>query len=64
MNVFDSAGSCMISRDSAEGKQTRKIMDGAKNKVRLHERNGVYMMPLWLQAPADKKVTPFQGRGK
>ena len=54
----------MINRDSAEGKQIRKIMEGAKNKVRLHERNGVYMMPLWLQAPAEKKVTPLQGRGK
>ena len=62
--LFDGDGDFITSRSSPEGQEIRRLAKQAQQKVKMYRRNGVYVMPVWIQ---DDKLTemktPFQGPG-
>ena len=54
MSVFDNDGSFRIQRDSTEGKEIRRLVKSAKQKTEMYRKNGVYVMPVWLQEPTSR----------
>ena len=63
--AFDEDESCIIPRDTEEGKQIRSIIAKARRKVTLELEQGVYQIPAWVTPPeAPVKLTkkaPFAG---
>ena len=65
LSVFDNDGSFLINRESEEGKAIRELVNKARDKVQMYRKNGVYVMPVWLQSPEEvAKSAPFQRQGK
>ena len=60
--VFDNDGSFLINCESEEGRATRKITKEARQKLEMYRKNGVYVMPVWLQDAVGVDA-PFAGRG-
>ena len=64
MLIFDNDGNFIVNRDSAEGKQIRKIVKQAKQKLEMYRKNGVYAMPVWIKdQKTSEKETPFHRPG-
>ena len=51
LSVFDNDGSAVIRRDSPEGKEIRGLVAAAADKIDVHRRNNVYVMPMWVKDP-------------
>ena len=63
--LFDNDGSFMIRRDSPEGRMIRELAAKAKRKTRIYRKNGVYVMPVWIQPPEESiSARPFHGQGR
>ena len=60
LSVFDNDGSAVIRRDSPEGKEIRRLVAAAADKINVHRRNNVYVMPMWIKGSAG---TPFTRQG-
>ena len=44
--------------------QVQRLASLAKRKISMHRRNGVYVMPVWVQEPGSTpSKAPFQRRG-
>ena len=56
---FDSDESFIITGSSPEVKQIRALIQQIKNKVRLHQKNGTYIMKSWAPPKG-----PFRGQGR
>ena len=64
LSLFDNDGSFLIDRESPEGKEIRRLGLAAKRKISMHRRNGVYVMPVWVQDEEDgTSKAPFPRRG-
>ena len=64
LSVFDNDGSFLIRRESPEGQAIRQLVVKAKEKIKMYRKNGVYMMPVWLQdSEEEDRKTPFQRQG-
>jgi len=61
--AFDGDESCIIPRDTEEGKQIRAIIAKARRKVTLELEQGVYQIPAWVTPPdaANKQVKKEKG---
>ena len=51
LSVFDNDGSAVIRRDSPEGKEIRRLVAAAADKINVHRKNNVYVMPMWVKDP-------------
>ena len=64
--AFDEDESCIIPRDTEEGRQIRAIIAKARRKVTLELEQGVYQIPAWVTPPEAPvkltKKTPFTGQ--
>ena len=49
--LFDSDLSCMLNRDSPEGREIRRLAKQCIDKTCFERRNGVYTMPAWVVPP-------------
>ena len=58
--MFDNDGSAVIRRDSPEGKEIRRLVAAAADKINVHRKNNVYVMPMWVKDPTG---TPFTRQG-
>ena len=54
--LFDNDGSFLIQRDSAEGREIRRLAKRCIEKMALERRNGVYVLPTTIVAP--EQLTP------
>ena len=54
--LFDNDGSFLIQRDSAEGREIRRLAKRCVEKMALERRNGVYVLPTTIVAP--ERLTP------
>jgi hypothetical protein len=54
--LFDNDGSFIILRDSAEGREIRRLAKRCVEKMALERRNGVYVLPTTIVAP--ERLTP------
>ena len=64
ISLFDNDGSFLLDRNTVEGKEIRRLASLAKRKINVHRRNGVYVMPVWVQEPGSTpSKAPFQRRG-
>ena len=54
--LFDNDGSFLIVRDSAEGREIRRLAKRCVDKMALERRNGVYVLPTTIVAP--ERLTP------
>ena len=58
MCLFDKEESVILGRDTEEGRQIRKLIKQARQKIRLHETKGIYTMPAWLLPPGKEVKGP------
>ena len=49
--LFDNDGSFLIQRDSAEGREIRRLAKRCTEKMALERRNGVYVLPTTIVSP-------------
>ena len=49
--MFDNDLSCMINRDSPEGREIRRLAKQCIDKRVFERRNGVYTMAAWIMPP-------------
>ena len=63
MSIFDNDESVIIDRSTPEGREIRRLVAKMKNKVKLHRRNGVYLMPMWLKDGEGGSEAPFARPG-
>ena len=61
LSVFDNDGSAVIRRDSPEVKEIRRLVAAAADKIDVHRKNNLYVMPRWMKDPAG---TPFTRQGR
>ena len=60
LSVFDNDGSAVIRRDSPEGREIRRLVAAATDKINVHRRNNVDVMPMWVKDPP---AAPFPRQG-
>ena len=56
---FDSDESFILTGTAPEIKQIRALIQQVKSKVKLHQKNGTYVMKSWA-----KPKSPFRGQGR
>ena len=66
--IFDNDGSAILNRDSPEGREIRRLLKSATDKLNLERRNGIYTLPTWIIPPnktsgADKRNVRYDGSG-
>jgi hypothetical protein len=47
--LFDKRGSFIAPEDAPEVKTIRELIRQVKNRIELEEKNGIYIMPIWVQ---------------
>ena len=66
--LFDNDISCMLERDSPEGREIRRLAQQCIRKTKFERKGGVYTMPTYvvpperLSAEARKRVVPSGDR--
>ena len=64
---FDKEGSCIVPASAPEIEQIRALTRKVKNRIKLHEKRGVFVMPLWLKTTSDgddgEQKTSFPRQG-
>ena len=58
--LFDKKGSFIAPADCAEVAEIRRLINQVKSKIELHEKRGVYLMPVWIE----DKASGFTRRGQ
>ena len=63
--LFDNDCSCILGRETFEGREIRRLIKQASDKLVLERKNGVYILPTWIVPPnqlppAQKKRIKFQ----
>jgi hypothetical protein len=58
--LFDKKGSFIAPANCAEVTEIRRLIQQIKAKIELHERRGVYLMPVWIE----EKASGFTRQGK
>ena len=61
--MFDNDLSCMINRDSPEGREIRRLAKQCVAKTCFERRNGVYTLPAWI-IPPERLTEKDQARMK
>ena len=49
--MFDNDLSCMLDRDSPEGREIRRLAKQCVAKTRFERKGGVYTIPAWIVPP-------------
>ena len=55
--VFDNDISCMLARDSPEGREIRRLAKQCIAKTTFERKGGVYTMPAWIVPPSKLRQT-------
>ena len=66
--IFDNDGSAILNRDSPEGREIRRLLKSATDKLNLERKNGIYTLPTWIIPPnkisaADKRKIRYDRSG-
>ena len=63
---FDKEEACIANRNCPEAVQIRELIKKIKQRIRLEERNGTYLMPVWIKESEsdDMQQTGFARPGK
>ena len=54
--LFDSQGSFIAPCNSHEVQEIRRLIKDVKDKIKLYEKNGVYLMPIWINTDVEDTV--------
>ena len=66
--IFDNDGSAILNRDSPEGREIRRLLKSATDKLNLERKNWIYTLPTWIIPPhkisaADKRKIRYDRSG-
>ena len=66
--IFVNDGNAILNRDSPEGREIRRLLKSATDKLNLERKNGIYTLPTWTIPPnkisaADKRKIRYDRSG-